>query len=310
VDAVVANSKQIIEQGSKSFAAASKLFDPKTREKAFMLYAWCRYCDDEIDGQALGHGQRAPTSESQLETLDRLILQTNAAMDGVPQTHPVFEAFQRVFRECGIPREYPAELLEGFAMDVQGHVYRTIDDTLLYSYRVAGVVGAMMAYIMGVDDRKTLDRAIDLGLAFQLTNICRDVMEDAENGRVYLPRDWLDEAGAPNDPKAFPGAERQLIAVVERVLSEADRYYASSELGIAQLPFRSAWAIGAARSIYGAIGEVVRKRGANAWRERSRTTALSKLGLLIGSGWFAARIALKDNEALPARSGLWSPPGG
>ena len=119
MDPVVAHSKAIIEQGSKSFAAAAKLFDPVTRERAFMLYAWCRHCDDRIDGQELGFGQNSPAPAQQLAILEELTIWTEAAMAGEPQTDPVFQALQRVFVECDMPRRYPLELLEGFAMDVR-----------------------------------------------------------------------------------------------------------------------------------------------------------------------------------------------
>jgi phytoene synthase len=308
MDPVVANAKAIIEQGSKSFAAAAKLFDQKTRESAFMLYAWCRYCDDRIDGQELGFGQRSPEPAEQLEILQTLTTQTESAMAGNPTDDPVFAAFQRVYRECGIARRYPLELLEGFAMDVERHEYLTLEDTLLYSYHVAGVVGAMMAAIMGVEDKATLVRAIDLGIAFQLTNISRDVMEDAADGRVYLPRDWLVEAGAPTNPAQFPGAEEALFTVVGRLLDEADRYYESAVHGISRLPFRCAWAIAAARNVYGAIGEAVRSRGPRAWETRAGTSTARKVILLAGSGITAARVALGGQGEPPERSGLWTAP--
>ncbi len=308
MDPVVANARAIIEQGSKSFAAAAKLFDLKTREKAFMLYAWCRYCDDQIDGQELGFGMRSPEPEEQQQILERLIEQTESAMAGERTSDPVFAGFQRVFNASEMDRRYPLELLEGFAMDAARRQYLTFDDTLLYCYHVAGVVGAMMATIMGVKDQPTLNRAIDLGMGFQLTNISRDVMEDAADDRVYLPRDWLLEAGAPTEPQAFAGAEAALFNVVERMLAEADRYYTSAGYGIARLPFRSAWAIAAARKVYSAIGAEVRAQGENAWRTRAGTSSLQKLGMLVSSGFTAAGAVLGDREEGPPRTGLWTAP--
>jgi phytoene synthase len=305
LDPVVANAKSIIEQGSKSFAAAAKLFDPETRARAFMLYAWCRYCDDQIDGQELGFGQRSPEPSRQLEILEDLIRRTESAMAGQPTDDPVFAAFQRVFQTCQLDRRYPLELLDGFAMDVERRAYLTLEDTLEYCYHVAGVVGAMMAAVMGVRDRATLDRAIDLGIAFQLTNISRDVMEDAADGRIYLPRKWLTEAGAPTEPSAFPGAEAALFAVVGRLLDEADRYYESAEQGIDRLPFRSAWAVAAARRVYGAIGETVRRRGPQAWERRAGTSTAQKIGMLIGSGIAVAR---RSPGEMQERVGLWTAP--
>ena len=308
MDPVVANAKAIIEQGSKSFATAAKLFDMQTREKAFMLYAWCRYCDDQIDGQELGFGMQSPAPEEQAKILERLIAQTESAMAGEPTDDPVFAAFQRVFLESGMDRRYPLELLEGFAMDVARHEYLTFEDTLVYCYHVAGVVGAMMATIMGVTDQPTLNRAIDLGMAFQLTNISRDVMEDAADDRIYLPRDWLAEAGAPLEAAAFPGQEEKIYPVVERMLSEADRYYESAVHGINRLPFRCAWAIAAARKVYGAIGEEVRRQGARAWENRAGTSTVQKLGMLLSSSFTAIGASLGNAGEGPPRTGLWTAP--
>ena len=309
MDPIVRNAQTIIEQGSKSFATAAKLFDRETRSRAFMLYAWCRYCDDQIDGQELGFGQQSPEPVEQLMILRELTEQTEAAMNGETMTDPVFAAFQRVFSECGIERRYPLELLAGFAMDVERKEYLTLEDTLRYSYHVAGVVGAMMATIMGVQDQPTLARAIDLGLAFQLTNISRDVMEDAADGRIYLPRDWLVEAGAPTVAAEFPGSEAELIKVVTRLLDEADRYYASAVYGIARLPFRCAWAIAAARAVYSAIGNQVRQQGARAWENRAGTSTSQKLMLLLGSGVTAAKaVTSGQNTIVPERVGLWTAP--
>lgn len=308
MDPVVANAKAIIEQGSKSFATAAKLFDTETREKAFMLYAWCRYCDDQIDGQDLGFGMNSPEPEEQARILEALIAQTEAAMAGEPTEDPVFAAFQRVFQVSGMDRRYPLELLEGFAMDVARHEYLSFEDTLIYCYHVAGVVGAMMATIMGVKDQPTLNRAIDLGMAFQLTNISRDVMEDAADDRIYLPREWLQEAGAPLEPAAFAGNEALIFPVVDRLLAEADRYYDSALHGVHQLPFRCAWAIAAARKVYGAIGNEVRRKGADAWRERAGTSTLQKLGMLATSALTAAKASLSGSGEGPPRVGLWTAP--
>jgi phytoene synthase len=274
-----------------------------------MLYAWCRHCDDCIDGQELGFGQQSPAPAQQRAILEALTRDTEAAMAGQQTEDRVFAAFQRVFVESDMPRRYPLDLLQGFAMDVQDHVYQSFDDTLVYCYHVAGVVGAMMAKIMGVNDPETINRAVDLGIAFQLTNISRDVMEDAADGRVYLPADWLREAQAPTDPQQFPGHEQQIFVVVQRMLQEADRYYDSAVYGIAQLPFRSAWAIAAARAVYGAIGRVVISRGAGAWQRRAGLSAPQKVGRLFSSLFTAVNAKLFGRlRQAPSREGLWTLP--
>jgi phytoene synthase len=191
-DLVLDASRVSIRQGSKSFAAAARLFDPTVREDAYLLYAWCRHCDDEIDGQVLGHGSVGLDPRLAAAKLAELEDKTRRALAGQGvEDDQAFAAFQRVAQRHTIPSRLPLELLEGFRMDVEGRAYSTLDDVLLYAYRVAGVVGEMMARVMGAVDSDILRRAVDLGLALQLTNIARDVVEDARGGRIYLPSEWL-----------------------------------------------------------------------------------------------------------------------
>src|SRR5690606_12975571 len=234
----------------KSFAAAARLFDASTRDSVALLYAWCRHCDDVIDGQLLGYAraERDPTTPQQ--RLQRLRTLTEAAYtDAVPE-EPVFQAFARVVRRHAIDRRYPLDLLEGFRLDVEGAHYETLEDTLRYSYHVAGAVGVMMAQIMGVRDEPTLDRACDLGLAFQLTNIARDIAEDAANGRCYIPAAWLHEEGVSRDMLPSPAHAAAASRLSARLVDAAEPYYESALIGIRRLPLRSAWAIAAARNVY------------------------------------------------------------
>jgi phytoene synthase len=306
--AVVDTSRLIIEKGSKSFAAAAKLFDIETRENAYMLYAWCRYCDDQIDNQTLGFDSKPQAPEETSAVLETLRQQTQAAINNEATDNEIFEALRYVIHRNEIPGRYPMELLEGFAMDAAETEYNTLDDTLLYCYYVAGVVGIMMAYVMGTRDQTALQRAVDLGIAFQLTNISRDVREDAEVGRVYLPGDWLLEAGIPREEIMDPKHANALAGVVERLLSEADRYYASANEGLRALDFRSAWAVAAARGVYREIGQMVRNRGENAWQERVVVAKRSKLLGLFNGMIDAARSSLLDRytTAVPRETDLWT----
>ncbi|HEY9219366.1 MAG TPA: phytoene/squalene synthase family protein, partial [Phenylobacterium sp.] len=234
MDAVVAHGQASIEKGSKSFRTASKLFGPQMREDAWLLYAWCRRCDDEIDGQQSGFGATELDLPERRRRLARLDVLTRAALAGEPMQDPDFAAFQRVAQRHGLDAKWPLALLEGFAMDVEGRTYRTIDDTLDYCFGVAGVVGVMMGRIMGVKDDAVLRRAQDLGLGFQLTNIVRDIYEDAATGRLYLPADWLEEAGVAADPKSVlaPHNAAAVHGVAMRLLEVADAYYASARRGL------------------------------------------------------------------------------
>ncbi|KAA0971960.1 phytoene/squalene synthase family protein [Aureimonas fodinaquatilis] len=305
-DTVVERSEHAIAKGSQSFAAAARLFQRETRQDAVMLYAWCRHCDDVIDGQIAGHGQAEDFREGQKRRLDELREQTDAALSGQASGDYIFEALQRVVTRHDIPHRHPQELLTGFAMDVEDRQYRTIDETLEYCYHVAGVVGVMMAMIMGVRDRAVLDRACDLGLAFQLTNIARDVIDDARAGRVYVPEDVLLRHGitkiTPDDRGQWPS----LHAAALDLLDLAEGYYTSAYAGISALPPRSAWAIAAARRVYRAIGEKLRKGGPEAWEQRVSTTRNDKILLLAaGLGDIAATRFYRNP---PPREGLWQRP--
>ncbi|MFS8038698.1 phytoene/squalene synthase family protein [Xanthobacter sp. AM11] len=303
---VLQASEHAIAKGSKSFAAAARLFDARTRADAVMLYAWCRHCDDVVDGQELGHG-RIASDASPAERLQLLYEETGRAYRGAPSAHPAFAAFAQVVARNAIPERYPLQLLEGFRMDVEGAHYATLDDTLTYCYHVAGVVGVMMALIMGARDDVVLDRASDLGLAFQLTNIARDVMEDAAIGRIYLPGDFLAQAGVPPQEIAAPARRAAVARVAARLLDVAEPYYDQAVIGMGALPFRAACAVGAARGVYRAIGTEVRRRGETAWDARVSTSKAQKLGFLARG--VAQALATRFAPPPPPRPAhLWTRP--
>ena len=289
--ALVTHARDSIAKGSRSFALASKLFDTVTRERAWLLYSWCRKCDDIADGQ--DHGGALTAVDNPHERLAYLRSMTERALAGDVTDEPAFDALGLVVQECAIPHALPRDLIQGFAMDADGFSPRTTEDLLTYCYHVAGVVGLMMAVIMGVspDDEETLVHANDLGLAFQLANIARDVREDAEGGRCYIPADWLVEFGITkpfvSSPVETPGSARLCLdwaqhermgLVAARLAKMAGACEASARIGAERLPFRSRWAVLAAAGIYGDIARKVGKRGAAAWDSRVVTSGAGKAG--------------------------------
>lgn len=308
MDEIARSSTAAIRTGSKSFAAAARLFPAAIREDAVMLYAWCRYCDDVIDGQIMGHAPSDAVAGSDA-ALAALRAQTLGAIAGEMQERAEFEALARVVHRHAIPARYPLELLDGFAMDVGGRRYRTLDETLTYCYHVAGTVGVMMAAIMGARGEETLDRAADLGIAFQLTNIARDVGDDARLGRVYLPDDMLARAGLDRNDIGQDAAWPAVARVVGDLLFVAEPYYESARIGLRHLPVRSAWAIATALGIYRDIGRCVRRRGADAWRSRVSTSRAAKLGWVLRGGAAAlAATSIGRTMVEPPRRGLWTRP--
>jgi phytoene synthase len=303
----VAYARESIAKGSRSFAAASRLLPVAVRDDVARLYAWCRHADDLIDGQVLGHGESVVPDPA--VRLARLRAATDDALAGARTGDPVFDGFGEVAHAHGITRPLAHDLLEGFAMDVEGRRYETEDDLAAYCYGVAGAVGVMMALVIGVPPREsdTLDRACDLGLAFQMTNIARDVIADARMGRVYLPAAWLAAEGVEATPEAVadPANAAAVWRATERLVMAADRYYASARVGIARLPFRVAWAIASASAVYRAIGTRRRQAGPQGLAMRVSTSGPLKARLIAGSAVVAARAGPRPT---PKREGLWSRP--
>jgi phytoene synthase len=262
--------RALLRGGSKSFAAAAKLLPRSVRSPAVALYAFCREADDVIDGASgVGGG------------LDWLRERLDLAYAGRPLALPADRAFARVVARFAIPRQLPDALLEGFAWDAAGRRYADLPGLRAYAVRVAGTVGAMMAVLMGVRDPDRLAAAIHLGVAMQLSNIARDVGEDAANGRLYLPLDWLIEAGI--EPDRFLAAPTQsvaLAAVVDRLLEAADQHYREARAGITRLPLGCRMGIGAASLLYAEIGREVGRRRERFLSERAVVSGGRKMRVL------------------------------
>lgn len=247
-----------IQKGSKSFAFASFFLNPEQRAGAWLLYSFCRYCDDQIDN--------SDDSEWSLQNLEHEL--TEALASEVPVSNPHMEGIRLVCRDFSIPHKYPFDLLRGMKMDVQGRRYRTIEELQEYCYCVAGVVGLMMCHVMGVSDERALDHAVSMGSAMQLTNISRDVADDWRMGRIYFPMNWL--AAADVDPKDFGDERGQSFWAVwtEQLLHEASLKYEHGRQGLQFLSPKAALACGIAGSVYSRIGAKVLRRKSLAWRRR------------------------------------------
>jgi phytoene synthase len=304
--ALVAHAQASIARGSKSFAAASRLFDRPMRERVWLLYAWCRACDDMIDGQ--DHGGML-TAGADAATLARITALTDTALDGRSTGMAAFDCLGVVARECALPRRYLDDVIAGFALDADHWRPDTIGDLLTYCYHVAGAVGCLMAIVMGVapEDDAVLDRACDLGLAFQLANVARDVVEDAAGGRCYLPAHWLAEMNLWDADLTDPATHPRLAILTARLAALAGRYEASARSGTAALPFRAAWAVLAAADIYGGIARKVAADSAAALERRVMTSAPEKLDSILGS---AARASVRARLYPPAPRdpALWQRP--
>ncbi len=270
-----------LAQGSRSFDLAGRLLSLPIRKNAAVLYTFCRRADDAIDQAEPGEAEAA---------LALLHERVSSVYRGEPQPDVAYRAFAELVRNVNLPRAYPEQLLAGFAMDVRGARYESLDDLLLYCHRVAGVVGLMMCHVLGLARDSALVQAAHLGLALQLTNICRDVAEDWQLGRLYLPAQLLTRFGATDLAaelgRPLPQSAQQPIArTVASLLDTADSLYRSADLGLAALPYRASLAIRTARLVYAEIGEEVRRRGCDPFGGRAVVSGSRKLGLLTRALW-------------------------
>lgn len=259
------------------------------REDAYALYAFCRLSDDMVD---VDGGSDA--------AIARLRQRLDLVYRGNPSDSLVDRVFADVVARYALPRTLPEALIDGLNWDVRGVVCVDLNDVYAYSTRVAGSVGAMMAVLMGVRSPELLARACDLGIAMQLTNIARDVGEDARQGRLYLPRAWMREAGL--DPEAWlkaPVYNAALASVIQRLLEAADHLYRKADAGIAGLPTACRPGIFAARYIYHAIGTEVMRRNFDSITSRARVSLLGKLGLVCVA-YLASAVARPSDQTSPA----------
>ena len=264
----MAYCEEAIRHGSLSFHTASKVLPKGVRNLALALYAFCRLADDEVDLKA-----------DKLPALKALQARMDAAYADNPLDTPIDRAFAAMVAGTGMPKALPQALLQGLEWDAEGRRYETMSCVVSYSARVAAAVGVMMCVLMGVRDRNALARACDLGVAMQLTNIARDVGEDAMEQRLYLPQEWLREAGIDEeDFLANPKPTKAIRQMVRRLVVESDRLYLRSEAGITRLPLRCRPGIFAARFIYAGIGDVIRHQSYQTITTRARTSRGQKIG--------------------------------
>jgi phytoene synthase len=293
-------ARAIIRRHSASFSLASLLLAPESRGRAHVLYAYCRRADDAID-------LVAPT-RAQSE-LDRLRSELDAVYAGTAVTDPVVSEFQRLVFEVGLPRDYPEALLQGFALDVSGERYATLVDLYRYCWCVAGSVGAMMCHVLGAPSSPAIVHGVHLGIAMQLTNVCRDVAEDWSRGRLYVPLELLpgwqaSSASSLGNWPPSPEQQRDLSHAVRRLLAEADVFYRSGDAGLPYLPWRARVAVATARRVYSAIGHRLLAGGADVSAPRVFIPTSHKL-------WYTARAALGATymrAARPVKPAVAEPP--
>ncbi|MEC8382472.1 MAG: phytoene/squalene synthase family protein [Myxococcota bacterium] len=248
----VTTAKAIFQHHAKSFWLASLFLPSDRRDDAAVIYAFCRLVDDAAD--------EAPN----VKIAELALAQIDAELNGQKPARPIIHAFLEAVDRLQLPLNAAKDLMRGVRTDLEA--VRIADDWHLaqYSYRVAGTVGLLMCGVLGVRNKAAYPYAVELGIGMQMTNICRDVLEDARRDRVYLPKTRLEAAGS--SPQAVLSEEITVQArtsVVSQLLHSADVFYERANFGMHFIPFRTRVAIVVASTVYREIGHKLRKHHQN-----------------------------------------------
>lgn len=283
---------QIIKNGSKTFYFGSLLLPYHKRRAMWAVYSFCRYTDDLVDNVA------SLTSAQITARLDHWEMEARATLDGkVSQTLSHLLAWSHSVSTFKVPSEPPLELIEGCRMDLNKRRYANFEELRLYCYRVASTVGLMTAPIIGYADPIALKYAIDLGIAKQLTNILRDVGEDAHNGRIYIPLDEMQEFGYTEEELLKGVINQQFINLMKFQIERARRYYQQALPGIELLTKDSRLSIAVAANLYSRILDVIERNGYDVFTRRAYVPTHKKVQGLF-STWRQRR---SKSEAVKAK---------
>ena len=265
-----AEAAAVTATGSKSFYFATRWFPPDLARAAHAVYWFCRYTDDLVD--------ECSTIEAGRLNLESWAGDVNRALRGGSPSHPVLQVFMDTARRYAIPAEYPMELIAGMRMDLDGTRYETFSDLRQFCYRVASVVGLMMSHVIGFRG-PALDYAIDLGIAMQLTNILRDVGEDLDRGRIYLPSGEMEIHGYTAEDLRNRVRNDAFRELMKFQVARARSYYARSEPGIALLDARGRFAVKVASDVYRQILEEIEASGYDVFDRRAVVSPVRKYWL-------------------------------
>lgn len=268
-------ARKLTAHYSKSFYFSARLLPREKRWATYALYGFCRYADNLVDNP------RNRSKEELLDELDYMQREILYAYRTGESEHPVLKPFILVAKKYGIPLEYPTELLKGVRMDLTEKRYQTFKDLYLFCYRVAGVVGLMMTHVLGFRSREAIIYAEKLGIAMQLTNILRDVHEDKEMGRIYLPLNEMRQFGIEENDIINEKNNSQMNAFMKFQITRAHKYYEEAHKGIALLEKNAQFAIYASSKIYRGILSKIEAQNCNPFHGRVYVSQKKKIGILL-----------------------------
>jgi phytoene synthase len=264
-----------MKKGSKTFYFASRFMSRERRNSFYAIYAFCRHTDNLVDDN-----EGNPRLQKMLirDWKKRLL---EACQKGY-SSDPILNPFIQVVKKYGIPLRYPLELIKGVSMDISKKEYGTFSELRTYCYRVASVVGLMLMYIMGISNLRKFKRyGSKLGIAMQLTNILRDVGEDARMGRVYFPKDELARFGLVKEDVLSLRKSAAMIDFLKFQIARARKYYAEAIACLAMIHKEVRLVIALALTIYREILDVIEENEYEVFGKRAYVNTFRKVMLYM-----------------------------
>ena len=281
--------KNISRHHAKTFYLASLFLPKKQQNPIFAIYALLRTVDDVVDMAEDKLKDGLITSDEISMMLESWKSRLKACYAGNVDNDPIMMAWQDTLKSYAIPIDLPLDLMDGVAMDIEFKPFETFEELYVYCYKVAAVVGLMTSEIFGYSDKQALEHAIELGIAMQLTNILRDIGEDVDRGRIYLPLEDLRRFNYSQEEFMQKRINNNFINLMKFQIERARSYYRSSEKGIPMLERQSRFGVCISSINYGNILSAIEKNNYDVFSIRAYRSFYQKIST-IPYVWYRTRV--------------------
>ncbi|MCG2591018.1 phytoene/squalene synthase family protein [Rhodohalobacter sulfatireducens] len=275
-----AHCRSITRKHAKTFYMATRFLPYHKQRGIFAIYGLCRTLDDIVDENEDNPFKEKKSRAEVINQLEKFRVELIGAYRGAEQTNSVLIAFADVLNRYNISLEHPLTLLDGVKMDLVKNRYDTFEELYEYSYKVASVVGLMTSEIFGYKDPQAINHAVELGIAMQLTNILRDVGEDLDRERIYIPREDLERFKVSEDEMFSKKLSGRFIDLMKFQIDRARRYYIEADKGIPMLNRDSRLPVLLARENYSRILNKIEENQYQVFNQRAYLNATEKFSIL------------------------------
>lgn len=275
-----AHCRAITRHHAKTFYLSTRFLPNEKQRSIFAIYALCRYIDDIVDETFDVNHKKDINPDDVRRVINDLCERLDRAYETGSAESPILIAFADTLRSYHIPKHLPLELIEGVCMDLHQNRFQTFDEIYTYSYKVASVVGLMTSEVFGYSNNEALAHAIDLGIAMQLTNILRDIAEDLDRNRIYIPLEDLERFGISEQDMFNKVKDQRFYDLMHFQIQRAKSYYQSADKGIPMLNADSRLPVYLARMNYSRILDRIEEDVFKVFDQRAYLSTSEKLAII------------------------------